>query len=105
MMRSRLHDDAMAELYRNDPTFALEVVNVILEDGDQAKTVDRAAPDGPGLRWRSDGGRTGAPEPDPTLSHTLSEGQSGAQQLAGDPPSDEATVGGVAVSRHDQQTQ
>ena len=27
MMRSRPHDDAMAELYRNDPAFALEVVN------------------------------------------------------------------------------
>lgn len=37
MMRSRRHDDAMAELYRNDPTFALEVVNGILEDGDQAE--------------------------------------------------------------------
>ena len=37
MMRSRPHDDAMAELYRNDPTFALEVVNGILEDGDQAE--------------------------------------------------------------------
>lgn len=37
MMRSRPHDDAMAELYRNDPTCALEVVNGILEDGDQAK--------------------------------------------------------------------
>ena len=36
-MRSRPHDDAMAELYRNDPTFALEVVNGILEDGDQAE--------------------------------------------------------------------
>ena len=37
MMRSRPHDDAMAEFYRNDPTFALEVVNGILEDGDQAE--------------------------------------------------------------------
>ena len=37
MMRSRPHDDAMAELYRNDPAFALEVVNGILEDGDQAE--------------------------------------------------------------------
>lgn len=27
----------MAELYRNDPAFALEVVNGILEDGDQAE--------------------------------------------------------------------
>lgn len=36
-MRSRPHDDAMAELYRNDPAFALEVVNGILEDGDQAE--------------------------------------------------------------------
>lgn len=37
MMRSRPHDDAMAELYRDDPTLALEVVNGILEDGDQAE--------------------------------------------------------------------
>ena len=27
----------MAELYRNDPAFALEVVNDILEDGTQAE--------------------------------------------------------------------
>ena len=37
MMRSRPHDAAMAELYRNDHAFALEVVNGILEDGDQAE--------------------------------------------------------------------
>jgi probable addiction module antidote protein len=36
-MRSRSHDDAMAELYRNDPAFALEIINRILEDGDQAE--------------------------------------------------------------------
>jgi probable addiction module antidote protein len=27
----------MAELYRGDPVFALEVINAILEDGDQAE--------------------------------------------------------------------
>lgn len=37
MMKSRPHDDAMAELYRADPAFALEVINGILEDGDQAE--------------------------------------------------------------------
>ena len=36
-MRSRPHDDAMAELYRNDPALAIDVVNDILEDGDQAE--------------------------------------------------------------------
>ncbi|TCT06979.1 DNA-binding protein [Paralcaligenes ureilyticus] len=36
-MKSKPHDDAMAELYRSDPVFALEVVNSILEDGDQAE--------------------------------------------------------------------
>ncbi len=33
-MKSRAHDDAMAELYRKDPEFALQVINSILEDGD-----------------------------------------------------------------------
>lgn len=37
MMRSRPHDEAMAELYRSDPTLALEVINSILADGDQAE--------------------------------------------------------------------
>ena len=37
MMRSRPHDDAMAELYRSDPALALEVINGILADGDQAE--------------------------------------------------------------------
>jgi probable addiction module antidote protein len=36
-MRSRPHDEAMAELYRNDPAFALDVLNAILEDGNQAE--------------------------------------------------------------------
>ena len=36
-MRSKPHDDAMAELYRNDPALALEVINAILADGEQAE--------------------------------------------------------------------
>lgn len=36
-MRSRPHDDAMAELYRSEPALALEVINSILADGDQAE--------------------------------------------------------------------
>ncbi|MHB1513723.1 MAG: helix-turn-helix domain-containing transcriptional regulator [Acidiferrobacter sp.] len=36
-MRSRTHDEAMAELYHSDPALALDVVNGILEDGDQAE--------------------------------------------------------------------
>lgn len=36
-MRSRPHDEAMAELYRKDPALALAVINDILENGDQAE--------------------------------------------------------------------
>ena len=36
-MRSRSHDEAMAEFYRNDPAAALAVINGILEDGDQGE--------------------------------------------------------------------
>jgi probable addiction module antidote protein len=36
-MKSKPHDDAMAELYRNDPALAIDVVNDILKDGDQAE--------------------------------------------------------------------
>ena len=36
-MKSRAHDDAMAELYLKDPEFALQVINDILEDGDQGE--------------------------------------------------------------------
>lgn len=36
-MRSRSHDEAMAELYRSDPALALDVINGILEDGDQGE--------------------------------------------------------------------
>lgn len=32
-----MNDDAMAELYRDDPEFALKLINDILEDGDQAE--------------------------------------------------------------------
>lgn len=34
-MKDRAHDDAMAEMYREDPDFALHLLNSILEDGDQ----------------------------------------------------------------------
>jgi len=36
-MRSKPHDEAMAELYRSDPALALEVINNILAEGDQAE--------------------------------------------------------------------
>eukprot|EP01012_Entosiphon_sulcatum_P017651 TRINITY_DN22395_c0_g1_i1.p2 TRINITY_DN22395_c0_g1~~TRINITY_DN22395_c0_g1_i1.p2 ORF type:complete len:105 (+),score=23.75 TRINITY_DN22395_c0_g1_i1:135-449(+) len=36
-MRSKPHDEAMADLYRSDPALALEVINTILADGDQAE--------------------------------------------------------------------
>ena len=36
-MKSRPHDDAMADLYRDDPALALEVINSILQDGDQGE--------------------------------------------------------------------
>src|SRR3546814_4286185 len=36
-MRSRSNDIAMAELYRNDPAFAIDVINDILKDGEQAE--------------------------------------------------------------------
>lgn len=36
-MRSRTHDEAMADLYRSDPALALDVINGVLEDGDQAE--------------------------------------------------------------------
>ncbi|MDO5623344.1 MAG: addiction module antidote protein [Pseudomonadota bacterium] len=36
-MRSRPHDEAMAELFRDEPALALEVINGILADGDQAE--------------------------------------------------------------------
>lgn len=36
-MKSRSHDTAMAELYRNDPALAIEVINSVLADGDQAE--------------------------------------------------------------------
>ncbi|MFP5196432.1 addiction module antidote protein [Alcaligenes faecalis] len=36
-MRSRSHDEAMADLYRSDPALALETINQILEDGDQVE--------------------------------------------------------------------
>lgn len=36
-MKNRSHDEAMAELYRKDPEFALQVINSILEEGDQGE--------------------------------------------------------------------
>lgn len=36
-MKDRNHDEAMAEILREDPTLAAEILNGILEDGDQAE--------------------------------------------------------------------
>lgn len=36
-MRDRNHDDAMAEIYREDPAYAFELLNSIFEDGDQSE--------------------------------------------------------------------
>lgn len=37
MKNSRPDDEAMSELYRNDPDFAALVINTILENGDQGE--------------------------------------------------------------------
>lgn len=36
-MNDRTHDEAMAELYREDPAYAMQLLNSILEDGDQGE--------------------------------------------------------------------
>ncbi len=36
-MKDRAHDDAMAEIFRNDPSYAVELLNSILEDGEQSE--------------------------------------------------------------------
>ncbi len=36
-MRDRAHDDAMAEVFRKDPAYAVELLNNILEDGEQGE--------------------------------------------------------------------
>ena len=36
-MRDRIHDEAMAELLKADPAYALELLNSILEDGEQGE--------------------------------------------------------------------
>ena len=36
-MRDRNHDEAMAEQFRTDPTYAVELLNSTLEDGEQGE--------------------------------------------------------------------
>lgn len=36
-MKDIAHDDAMAEYYREDPAYAMQLLNAILADGDQAE--------------------------------------------------------------------
>lgn len=35
-MKDRAHDESMADLFREDPAFATQYLNDVLEDGDQA---------------------------------------------------------------------
>ena len=37
IMNDRLHDEAMVEVFRNDPAYAVELLNSILENGEQAE--------------------------------------------------------------------
>jgi probable addiction module antidote protein len=36
-MKDRTHDEAMAEVYREDPAYAVRLLNSILDDGDQGE--------------------------------------------------------------------
>lgn len=36
-MRSRPHDEAMAAMYRDEPALAVDVINSILQDGDEGE--------------------------------------------------------------------
>jgi probable addiction module antidote protein len=36
-MKDRTHDESMAELFQQDPAYALELLNNILEDGEQGE--------------------------------------------------------------------
>lgn len=36
-MRDKSHDEAMADLFKQDPAYALELLNGILEDGEQGE--------------------------------------------------------------------
>lgn len=55
MMRSRPHDEEMAELYLSDPALALDVINGVLEDSDQSELLtvlrQHAQAFGGGGRW------------------------------------------------------
>ena len=36
-MKDRTHDEGMAELFKQDPAYAVELLNAILEDGEQGE--------------------------------------------------------------------
>jgi probable addiction module antidote protein len=36
-MKDRLHDEAIAEVLRDDPAYAIDLLNSILEDGEQGE--------------------------------------------------------------------
>ncbi|AAF85614.1 DNA-binding protein [Xylella fastidiosa] len=36
-MKDRLHDDAMTDIFRKDPNYAVKLLNNILEDGNQGE--------------------------------------------------------------------
>jgi DNA-binding phage protein len=36
-MKDRPHDEAMAEVFKKDPAYALDLLNSVLEDGEQGE--------------------------------------------------------------------
>ncbi|MEJ8799309.1 hypothetical protein WKR88_23795 [Trinickia caryophylli] len=59
MMNDRAHDDAMAAVFREDPAYAIDLLNSILEDGAQGelqialRQMTRAFDDAPALSSES----------------------------------------------------
>lgn len=70
-MKDKMHDDAMAEMLRDDPGYAIELLNSILEDGNQGGAFDCDAPSGQGIGRCSGCGRASQLEFHSAVSHAL----------------------------------
>jgi len=80
-MKDRTHDEVMAEMYREDPAYALQLLNSILEDGDQSELLIALRQMAKAFGGVQAIARAGTPESDTALPHLVARGQSCTEQL------------------------
>ena len=99
VMKDRSHDDAMAEVFREDPAYAVELLNSIHEDGDQGELLIALRQ----VTQAFGGAAKGAEQSDMTITLTRREALRLLEMIENPPPRNDKFL--KALARYAQQKQ